>query len=138
MDILKNNYVNDEVIKPNPRPIRLFFFWSGIIATLAYRVIIVLNYYSPLWVKISWYIGTIGFIVYFWHRYDIQKKRAELVDQYKLIEAVDEVPGIDIKRQAALRYLVTTTKTTRARWNSMFIFLLSILALIIGIVLDVL
>ena len=76
----------EEVIKPNPKPIRLFFFWTGIIATIAYRIIIVLNFYSPMWVKISWYIGTIGFIIYFWHRSDIQKKRAALVDEHNLRE----------------------------------------------------
>ena len=79
-----------EIIKPNTKLIRLFFFWSGVIATLAYRVIIVLSFYSPLWVKISWYIGTIGFIIYFWHRFDIQKKKSELVLDYKLIDAVEK------------------------------------------------
>ena len=76
------------MIKPNPKPIRLLFFWAGIVATVAYRIIIILNFYSPLWVKISWYIGTIGFIIYFWHRYNIDRKRSQLVEDYNLIEAV--------------------------------------------------
>ena len=66
----------EQVIEPNPRPVRLFFFWTGIIATIAYRIIVVLNMYSPLWVKIAWYIGTVGFVFYFWHRYKIAQKRA--------------------------------------------------------------
>jgi hypothetical protein len=63
-----------ETTKPNPKPIRLFYFWMGLAATVAYRLIIVFSFYSPLWVKVSWYIGTVGFILYFWHRYKIQKK----------------------------------------------------------------
>ena len=60
-----------KIIEPNPKPIRLFFFWAGITATIAYRVIIVLNLYSPFWVKIAWYVGTIGFVLYFGHRFNI-------------------------------------------------------------------
>ena len=127
----------EEVIKPNPKPIRLFFFWSGIIATLAYRIIIVLNFYSPLWVKVSWYIGTIGFIIYFWHRSGIQKKRADLVDDHQLLELADSVQKGTEKQKEALMYIVRTTKTSKAQWNSRFIFMLSVLALVVGILLDV-
>jgi len=126
-----------EIIKPNPKPLRLLFFWSGIIATLAYRVIIVLNFYDPLWVKIAWYIGTVGFIIYFGHRFDIQRKRAKLVEELKLIEAVKEAKDIDDRKTQALCYLVKTSLTSRSRWNSAFIFFMSVLALIIGIILDI-
>ena len=126
-----------EIIKPNPKPVRIFFFWAGIVATLSYRVIIVLNFYSPLWVKIAWYVGTIGFIIYFGHRFDIERKRAKLVEELKLIEAVKQAKDIDDQKTQALCYLVKTSLTSRSRWNSAFIFLMSVLALIIGIILDV-
>ena len=125
-----------KVIEPNPKLIRLFFFWAGIIATIAYRIIIVLNFYSPLWVKVSWYIGTVGFILYFGHRYNIARKRAKLVEDYGLIEAVQKADGIDAKKKEALHYLVKTSLTSKSRWNSAIIFMLSFLALITGIILD--
>ncbi len=126
-----------EIIKPNSRPIRLLFFWSGIIATLAYRIIIVLNFYSPLWVKISWYIGTIGFIIYFWHRFDIQKKRSELALDHKLIDAVEKNQYESQEQKEALKYIVKTSLTSKSRWNSAFICLMSILALVVGLVMDI-
>jgi len=126
-----------EIVKPNTRPVRLFFFWSGVIATLAYRIIIVLNFYSPLWVKISWYVGTIGFVIYFWHRFDVQKKKSELVLDYKLIDAVERSQYENQKQKEALKYIVKTSLTSRSRWNSAFICLLSILALIVGLIMDV-
>jgi len=126
-----------ESIKPNPRSIRLFFFWSGIIATFAYRIIIVLNFYSPLWVKIAWYVGTIGFVIYFWHRYHIQKRRAELVEDHKLLELVEEGNYGDRKRKEALSYIVKTTLTSKARWNSAFICWLSVLVLVVGVIMDI-
>ncbi len=131
------NQVNSQqVIEPNPRPIRLFFFWAGIIATVAYRIIIVLNIYNPLWVKVSWYIGTIGFILYFWHRFRVAQKRTDLIEKYDLVGAVDKAQGIDDQKKLALRYLVKTSLTSKSRWNSALIFILSVLALVIGIILD--
>lgn len=126
-----------DIIKPNPKPIRLLFFWAGVIATLSYRIIIVLNFYSPVWVKVAWYIGTIGFILYFGHRYDIQKKRSELVSDYKLVDVVEKAPCVDEKQREALKYIVKTSLTSKSRWNSGFIFILSVIALIIGIVMDI-
>jgi hypothetical protein len=125
-----------KVIEPNPKPIRLFFFGAGIIATVAYRIIIVLNLYSPLWVKIAWYIGTVGFVLYFGHRYNIAKKRANLVKDYKLIEAVDKADCFDPQKKLALRYLVETSLTSKSKWNAGIIFILSFAALLVGIFMD--
>jgi len=127
-----------KVIEPNPKFVRLFFFWAGIIATIAYRIIIVLNWYSPLWVKVSWYIGTIGFILYFWHRFNVAKKRAKLIKDYELIETVDKIVCIDPQKKLALRYLIKTSLTSKSRWNSAVIFILSLLALFVGIFIDIL
>ena len=126
------------MIKPSPKPLRIFFFWSGIIATLSYRAVIVLTYFDPLWVKVAWYIGTIGFIIYFGHRYSIQKKKAKLVEDLHLIKAIEDAKEINEEKTEALCYLVNTSLTSKSRWNSMFIFVTSILALIIGIILDLL
>ena len=77
-----------ELIKSNKWGVRIFFFLIGIIATFAYRVIIVLNIYSPRWVNFAWYVGTIGFILYFWHRYRIQNRREKLVEEYNLVDVI--------------------------------------------------
>lgn len=131
------NQQQEEVIKPHSKFVRLFFFWTGIIATIAYRIIIVLNYYSSLWVSISWYLGTAGFIIYFWHRYDIAKKKINLVKDYNLVEVVDKAEGLEEKQKSALRYLVQTTLTSKSKWNAGFIFILSSISLVVGIIMDI-
>jgi len=125
-----------KIIEPSPKPIRLFFFWAGIIATIAYRIIIVLDFYSPSWVKIAWYIGTIGFILYFGHRFNIARKKARLIKQYNLVETIDNA-DIDPQKKLALHYLAKTTVTSKSRWNAAVIFFLSVLALLVGIFLDI-
>lgn len=127
-----------EEVYQQPSSLRWFFFVVGIIATLAYRIIIVLNLYDPLWVKVSWYIGTIGFILYFGYLYNLQSKRADLVTQYNLLEVVKKMKGIKVKQKEALKFIVKSNVTSKAKWNSAVIFILSSLALIVGIILDLL
>lgn len=127
-----------EHIKTNPKYLRLFYFWSGVVATLAYRAVIVLNYYSTTWVKISWYIGTIGFIIYFIHRFDISKKRSDIIINHRLREkldnnTLDELNGED---KEALGYVLGTLISSKEKWNYYIIFISSALALIAGIIFD--
>lgn len=125
-----------EVILSNTGIRRMLFFWVGIIATLAYRSIVVLNYYSTIFVSVAWYVGTWGFILYFGHRAHVQKKRSELVMDNDLVSTVGKMKGLKKKQKEALSYIVESAVTSKVRWNSLFIFWLSIVALIVGIVLD--
>jgi len=125
-----------EALKPIHKPIRWTFFFFGAIATLAYRLIIVLNFYSPLWVKVSWYIGTVGFILYFGYIYHIQHKRVKLISDYDLMKAVSKVKNIKPAQKDALYFVVKSNYSSKARWNSLFIFVLTLVALVVGIILD--
>lgn len=125
-----------EALKPIHKPTRWAFFFFGAIATLAYRLIIVLNFYSPAWVKVSWYIGTVGFIFYFGYIYHIQHKRVKLIADYDLMKAVSKVKNIKPAQKDALYFVVKSNYASKARWNSLFIFVLTIIALIVGIILD--
>ena len=113
----------------------LFFFWTGIIATFAYRIIIVLNFFDPLWVKIAWYIGTVGFIVYFYHEFQAERRETRLAKENNLLELVDQVEG-EGERKEALKNLVKSATASKSHLNAAFIFGLSVLALITGIILD--
>jgi len=126
----------EEVINQQSSSFKWSLFVIGIVATLAYRLIIILNFYDPLWVKISWYIGTIGFILYFGYLYNLQSKRAELTIQYNLLAVVKKIKGIKVKQKEALKYIIKSNATSKAKWNSAVIFILSVLALIVGIILD--
>jgi len=125
------------MIKPHKKSVRMFFFIAGIIATVAYRIIIVLNLYDAFWVKVSWYVGTVGFILYFGHRYDIARRRKQLIEKYDLVQIVDG-SGIKNDEKQALHYLVQTSLTSKSRWNSAIIFILTLIALVVAIAMDIL
>lgn len=127
-----------EPAQASPRTLRIFYFWAGIIATLAYRIIIVLNFYSSTWVKISWYIGTVGFILYFIHRFDIAKKRSRLIVEHRLREKLNKntLDQLDNDDKQALGYILKTLVSSKERWNYYAIFILSGIALILGLLFD--
>lgn len=119
------------------KPLRLAYFWLGIVATFAYRVIIVLNFFEPIWVKVAWYVGTIGFIIYFLSRYRVVKQFSALIRDQKLLSAVEKAGNITTNQKKALKHIIGTLSTTKAQLNYVIIFILSVLALIAGVVLDI-
>jgi len=123
-------------IKTHSKALRQFYFWCGIIATIAYRIIVVLNSYSSFWVSFAWYVGTIGFLLYFWHRYDISAKRAKLITENNLAKKIETNRPLSDNDRAALDYILRTLQSTKEKWNYIVIFTASAVALIIGIYLD--
>lgn len=109
---------------------RLLVFYIGIIATFAYRVIVVLNHYSSLWVEIAWHVGTIGFIWYFAHRYRVENYFSQIIKERKLEEKVCNGDALNKKDCEALVFLLSSLKSSKAKWNSIAIFVLSAIALL--------
>ncbi len=72
--------------KLNSSAYRILIFIVGVIATIAYRIVVVLNHYSQFWVEVFWYIGTIGFVWYFGHRYVIENRRDRLIEKLNLVK----------------------------------------------------
>lgn len=116
--------------------VRAFYFWVGILATLAYRIVIVLTNVDPIWLKVSWYVGTIGFIIYFIHRYQISELRSKLITKNGLSAKINDVTTLTAEDKEAMNYIFTTLQSSRERWNFIFIFASSALALLAGIYFD--
>lgn len=109
--------------------LRFFYFTSGVVATIAYRIVLWLN---PFWIQVAWYVGTIGFIIYFGHRMIIETKRANLVKDNQLVDVLKN-SDIPEEKKEMLIYLAETSATSKARFNSLFIFAASVFVLIVNI-----
>lgn len=125
-----------ESLKTHPRAVRLLYFWIGIMATLSYRAIIVLNFYSNTWVKFSWYLGTTCFIIYYIHRFDIAKKRSRVIVEHRLREKLDHPENLNESDHQALAYILETLVSSKEKWNNYVIFISSGIALLVGIIFD--
>jgi len=118
------------------KPMRLIYFWSGMIATFAYRVIIVLTGVDQFWTKLVWYVGTIGFIIYFIHRYQISDRRERAVEEFHLDDKLPQIQGMSEEDKSALKYIFDSLKISSERWIFIWIFITSGAALLAGIYLD--
>jgi hypothetical protein len=117
-------------IKSSSHGYRVFVFWIGIIATVAYRAIIIIGHYNQLWTDIAWYIGTIGFLWYFAHRYHIEKKRDDIIVNLQLIEKIKTHKTLSEEDQHALVYTLKSLVSSKSSWNYIAIFIASGLALL--------
>ena len=115
---------------------RIWIFIVGVIATIAYRLVIILNYYSQFWVEVSWYVGTIGFVWYFGHRFSIENRRDRLIEKLRLIEKVEADQSFNPEDKTALLYILKSLDTSLAKWNYIAIFFFSGLAMAYAIYVD--
>lgn len=115
---------------------RTMYFWSGVVATVAYRIIIVLTGLDQFWIKLTWYIGTVGFVIYFAHRYEISENRNKIIEQHDLENKVQNSHELNDEDKAALHYVLHSLESSKEKWNYIIIFVSSALALIAGIYLD--
>lgn len=112
---------------------RLMLFWVGIIATFSYRVIVILNHYSALWVEIAWHVGTVGFIWYFAHRYRVSNDREKSIKERDLVHKIYHNKKLDQDDRDILIYILKGLSSSKAKWNYIAIFVFSFLALIYSI-----
>jgi hypothetical protein len=115
---------------------RYFMFLLGIMATVAYRIIVVLNHYSPVLVQIAWYAGTIGFVWYFAHRFKVENRRDILITKLELTKKIEKGVSLDKTEKEALVYILKSLQTSLSKWNYIAIFILSTLALVYGLYQD--
>jgi hypothetical protein len=115
---------------------RRWMFILGILATVAYRAIIVLNHYSPVLVQIAWYAGTIGFVWYFGHRFKIENRRDQIVTNSGLVKKIENSEPLNAQDRESLAYVLRGLQTSLSKWNYIAIFIFSALALAYGIYQD--
>lgn len=114
---------------------RELIFYVGVIATIVYRLIIFFNRLpSHFLADLAWYIGTLGFIWYFAHRYNIEKRRSLIIKERGLEEKVLDAKVLSDDDRVALAQTLKSLESSKAQWNYIVIFVVSGLALLWDIV----
>jgi hypothetical protein len=112
-----------------PRYIIYSFFALGLISAVAFRAIIVFQRVEPSWIRPVWYIGTIGYFLFFLYRYMITKKRKKAIEEFQLIEKVKTNACLTDEDREIVLYLLSSVKSSSEDLNYAIIFMLSILAI---------
>src|SRR4030042_2615221 len=112
-----------------PRYVIYSFFILGLISAIAFRTIIVIQRLEPEWIRPVWYIGTIGYFLFFLYRYIITQKRKKAIKEFQLIEKVKANACLTDKDREVVLYLLSSVKYSLEDINYAIIFLLSVIAI---------
>ncbi|MDH4321651.1 MAG: hypothetical protein OEV73_09170 [Desulfobulbaceae bacterium] len=111
------------------------FFGIGLLSAFAFRILIVFVHLCPEWFRPTWYLGIVGYTVFFLYRYRIAEKRRNAVVGYNLIEKLERQDPLSGEDRQVLIYLLSSIRKSRENINYLFIFALSVLAVLLDIVL---
>jgi len=114
----------------------LIFFIIGLIAIIAVRAVTILEHVKPVYGKIAWYVGILGFFVYFAYKYKIEYDRSKLIKTSKLMDKILQGDSIEKEDREIIGSVLCALSSNKDRINYFIIFSSSAVVLIIAIYLD--
>ena len=112
------------------------FFWIGILSALLFRMITIAEHYNPLLSKVLWYIGVVGYLLFFVHRYNIALRRYRVIQNLDLLKKIENRDSLNPTDFDGLRYVMWSISVSKERQNYIMITIFSIAALIVAAILD--
>ncbi len=114
----------------------LIFFIIGLVAIIAVRAVTILEHVKPIYGKIAWYVGIIGFFLYFWYKYKIEHNRSKLIKTGKLVDKVLNNGRIEKEDREIIGSVLCALSSSKDSINYFIIFTSSAVVLIIAFYLD--
>jgi hypothetical protein len=111
-----------------PTPVINLFFVIGVLSALSIRALIIFTHVHPEWFRPVWYLGTIGYVIFFLYRYRISQKRKQAISRYGLLDKLRGQGELSGEEREVLVYLLSSLAKSREDLNYLIIFILSILA----------
>ena len=111
-------------------------FAVGLTGAISLRLILIAKAYRPELVRLLWYLGVCGNMLFFMFRAFITHRRRRLITTLRLQEKLQHEHSLCPEDYQALRYLVSSLYASKERWNYAIIFVCSILAIAWDIVVE--
>jgi len=118
-----------------PKPVIIGFFILGLLSSVAFRAIILLQKFEPTWVRPVWYLGVIGYMIFFLYRYRISQRRKHTIERTGIVSKLERGEMLTADDRAAALYLVNSIRKSPEDWNYLAIGALSVIAVILDLVL---
>ncbi len=111
-------------------------FLIGIIATIGMRVIQPLNLINPLYGKLAWYVGVLGFFIFFLFKFRADHKRAKRIKESEIFRKLQKKEVLTKEDCSVVNSIFCSLTSKKDRLNFFFIAFFSIVALIIALFFD--
>ncbi len=113
------------------------FFFVGILATIAIRLVTVLGDHDPVYGKIAWYIGVVGFFVFFVYKFKVDGVRSKLIRQADLIEKMNKREELKEEDYQIASSVFCSLSSNKDLINYFIIFTTSIIAFLFALYIDI-
>lgn len=121
--------------KTVPTFVVYLFLVIGLLSAVAFRLLTIVNTFSPALLRPVWYFGVIGYIFFFAYRYHISEKRKNAIRANRLLDKIQGQEAITIEDRALIAYVLSSIIKSKENLNYLFIFVLSIAAVGVDILL---
>jgi hypothetical protein len=86
-------------------------------------------------VRPVWYFGVIGYMLFFMYRYFISQRRKRTIAHSDIIEKIRDGVALSAEDREAALYLLKSVRASQEDWNYLAIFVLSIIAIALDLLL---
>ncbi|WP_022853646.1 hypothetical protein [Thermodesulfatator atlanticus] len=105
-------------------------FLIGICGAISLRLILIAKAYNrPDLITLFWYLGVCGNMIFFMFRAYVTARRKKTIEELRLLEKLEKKEKLSDEDFEALRYLVSSIKVSKERWNYVVIFVFSLAAI---------
>jgi len=105
-------------------------------SVIFFRLIPIFNHFSPFLGKLSWYGAVISSMFFFGRRGRVSQRRLRLVKERQLVEKVGARTPLSQEDYETLHYILWSNQVSKEWANYLAIFILSGVALVVAIILD--
>jgi len=106
------------------------FFVIGLLSALSFRLLIGVKELQPELFRPVWYVGIIGYILFFLFRFAITRKRRKAIRDFDLISKIKGDGELSAADRQVVAYLLSSLEKSRENLNYLFIFVTSGLAIL--------
>ena len=112
------------------------FFAIGLVATFSVRLVVILMDYNTLYAKIAWYVGVLGFFIFFLYKFNVDHARSRLITRESLLEKIKARSALQDKDYVMMHSILCSLNSAKDRINYFVIFATSIITFTFALYLD--
>jgi hypothetical protein len=109
------------------------FFVIGLMSALSFRALMAIKDMQPQLFRPVWYMGIIGYILFFGFRYSITEKRKKAISEFHLIDKLEKGEEFSANDRQVVTYILSSLQKSRENLNYLFIFATSAIAIFLDL-----
>lgn len=102
-------------------------------SALSFRALMAIKDMQPQLFRPVWYMGIIGYILFFGFRYSITEKRKKAISEFHLIDKLEKGEEFSANDRQVVTYILSSLQKSRENLNYLFIFATSAIAIFLDL-----